>query len=230
MKINLEKIVEEKMKEIIKGDLLSKLEIYDKERIKQLLEQYGNQEEYNYETLQVCLKEYGQGIKHIILDGERLDEGDNKSKYEEHIIIKNDSNIMSYSKDNVDISYLQMVNSNLKDASLSVGKERINRCRYVLYVGGKKRFFVESFREIGCDKVILERYFQYNNIQDNIENVDGMALYYNALEMPIYGEFIKREVDDKTKSNNEILVKEMFDLASQQIVEGLNDDMVYVKK
>ena len=228
MSINADELVVKKIDSILKGKIVSKLEVFDKDMIAELVDKYGNEERINYEDVKVYLTEYNDGIKNLVLNGQVKDEGLNYMDCEEHIVIKSDTNVVSYSRSNTLVSYLQLVNPYLNSTSMIAGRDILNRERFNLYIGRKKKMSLETYREKGLDKVIYERYIGYADITKRID------LYYNALEVPIYGEMFDSSSEDKVRSNKDVFVKEMMELASQEVVDGVEGkierESILVKK
>ena len=226
MSIKIKDIVSDKIKGLLKGDKLSRTEIYDKQRISHIMKQYGNKEVIEYTDAELCISEYKDNIQYLVINGKINDEGSNPLECEEHIIIKNGTNVFGYSSAMTNVSYLHLINPNLSNNNILPGKDKLTRERFKLYIGGKKRIYLESFREVGCDKVIYERFNSYDNPTD-VKRID---IYYDALDMPIYGEIIGSDTKNSKKSNNSTIIKEMIDLAYRGIKDSVENDVVYRKK
>lgn len=233
MRINLDGVVEDKITSIVSGELVLKTEIYSKEKKEELLNKYGNKEPKEYSDLQMVLMEYNDGIKTLSVNGTTLDEGKNKTQTEEMIIIKNDKNVVSYLRDKTSLSYLQVLNPYINNDDMITGRPLFVRERYTFYLGKEKKAFVESYKELDCEKVIYEKYQGQIVNENGLLDVKSLEIYYSIMEYPIYGIIKTEEMNNSSRSNDGIKIKEMLDLTKEGIFSKMFDSEekgTYVKK
>ena len=218
MKKNVYEKTISKTEKILKGSLVSKLEVYDNDKINEILDIYDSSKITDLQEPALCIEEYSDGIKHIIVKGISIDNGNNKEDYEEHIIIKKKNNLFSFSTFNAKVSYLQLLNPDLDGGKLLPGKGKLCRERFFLYIGDKRRFYSESFAEEGSDKIVFERYNDYNN-----DDIKFAEIYYDVLGSPIYE--IYKDSNGHCISVDNIAIKDSLELT----IDEVGNDIVLKK-
>ncbi len=207
-----------KINEMIKGKLVTRLEIYDNNKTNELLKSYSDGNVDDIKDIRASLEEYDNGIRHLIIKGKRKDSANILEDFEEHIIIKNNKNVIGYSIANSRISYLQIFNSDLDANKLLFGQDTIDRTKFLLSIDNERRFYTESYREAGNDKVMLERFRDYGKKDYNM-----VEIYYDIMGAPLYETVYSN--DGKVVNLDGVMIYESLNSTNDEL-----DKVLVVKK
>ena len=182
MRTDIKESIIEKIKDLVKGNIVSKLEVYSDDKKKEVVDKYIGANLDRFKEYKITMEEYDDGLSVLTIEGLRKDKSGNMEKYEGYGIIKDNINVLGYSSSDSNISFIQMMNPDISSDNRLYGKDMINRERFNLYINGNKRFYLETFKDASCNKVIYERYHDFSD-----KEITKVNLYYDVLENPIYG-------------------------------------------
>ncbi len=196
MRVDIKDNVINKVKSLVNGNKISRLEVYSDDKKKELIDRYIGANLERFIDYKIVVEEYEDGMSVLTIEGSRYDKSGNIEKYEGYDLIKHNQNVLGYSSTDSNISFVQMINPDISSNNMLYGKDMIDRERFNLYLGGKKRFYLETFKDASSNKVIYERYHDFSK-----EEIKKVNIYYDVLECPIYG-MINDEVQPQIVDKN----------------------------